>query len=442
MMQGVGNIFKIPDLRKKILFTLLMVVVYRLGGHIPTPGINPMAIKELFGQMQGNVFMVYDFFVGGALSRGSILAMGVMPYISASIMVQILGAVFPRLQKLQQDEEGRKKVNQYTRYLTVLLAVLNAIGISAYLQSLGTTTEGAPLVIYGGFLMRFITVVTLTTGTIFLMWIGELITEKGIGNGISLLIFVGALDRIPRDITATIQARASWFVWIILVAMIVLTFAAMVLMTQAVRKIPVQYPKRVVGRRIYGGQSTFIPLRVNTAGVIPIIFANSILLIPGTIAMFTGKGNAMQVQGFAAWFRQGNPTYDLVYALLIIFFAYFYTSIVFNPQDLANNMKRMGGFIPGIRPGAKTAEYINTVLSRITLPGAIFLAIVALMPVYVTKGLNVISTGGDIQFYLGGTTYLIIVGVALDTIQQIESHLLMRSYEGLLKGTKIRGRGR
>jgi preprotein translocase subunit SecY len=224
--------------------------------------------------------------------------------------------------------------------------------------------------------------------------------------------------------------------------MIVLTFAAMVLMTQAVRKIPVQYPKRVVGRRIYGGQSTFIPLRVNTAGVIPIIFANSILLIPGTIAMFTGKGGGMQVQGFAAWFRQGNPTYDLVYALLIIFFAYFYTSIVFNPQDLANNMKRMGGFIPGIRPGARTAEYINSVLSRITLPGAVFLAIVALMPVYVTKGLNAISTGGDIQFYLGGTTYLIIVGVALDTIQQIESHLLMRSYEGLLKGTKIRGRGR
>jgi len=431
MMQGVGNIFKIPDLRKKILFTLLMIIIYRLGTHIPTPGIDPRAIGALFEKMQGTAFMIYDFFVGGALSRGSVFALGVMPYISASIMFQILGAVFPRIQKLQQDEEGRRKVNQYTRYLTVLLATLNALGISVYLQGLGMTVHTSVL---SGFMLRGLTIFTLTTGTIFLMWIGELITEKGIGNGISLLIFIGALDRIPRDILSTVQARVSWFVWLVLIGIILFTFTVMVLMTQAVRKIPVQYPKRIVGRRIYGGQSTFIPLRVNTAGVIPIIFANAILLIPGTVATFMKQGGvAAQAEGFAAWFKQGHPIYDFIYALLIIFFAYFYTSIVFNPQDLANNMKRMGGFIPGIRPGVKTAEYINTVLSRITLPGAIFLAIVALMPIWISKGLGV-------QFYLGGTTYLIIVGVALDTIQQIESHLLMRSYEGLLKGTKLRGR--
>lgn len=435
MMQGVGNIFKIPDLRKKILFTLLMIVIYRLGSHIPTPGLNPQALGMLFSQMRGTVLAVYDLFVGGALARGSIFALGVMPYISASIIFQLLGSVFPRIQKLQQDEEGRRKVNQYTRYLTVLLAILNAVGITAYLENMGGIA-GVSVVAYSGLMLRVLNIFTLTTGTIFVMWLGELITEKGIGNGISFLIFVGALDRIPTDVVNTVKqvqlGEVSWFVLVILVAIIIFTFGAMVLMTQASRKIPVQYPKRIIGRRVYGGQSTFIPLRLNTAGVIPIIFAQSILLIPGTVATFVGKSGA--TGGLGVWFKSGHPLYDAIFGLCIIFFAYFYTSMVFNPQDIANNMKRMGGFIPGIRPGQKTAEYINTVLTRITLPGAIFLAIVALMPAWIMNGLGV-------PFFLGGTTYLIIVGVALDTIQQIESHLLMRSYEGLLKGTKIRGRG-
>jgi preprotein translocase subunit SecY len=439
MMQGVGNIFKIPDLRKKIVFTLLMVVIYRLGTHIPTPGLNPQAVSVLLGQMRGTVFGLYDLFVGGALARGSVFALGVMPYISASIMFQILGSVFPKLQKLQQDEEGRRKVNQYTRYFTVVLALLYSVGIAVFFEGQPPVAlpDGrvVPLVSQTGFILRILTIFTLTTGTIFLMWIGELITEKGIGNGISFLIFIGCLDRIPTDLGRTIQQVAagelSWFVLVVLVAVIVFTFGAMVLMTQAVRKIPVQYPKRVIGRRIYGGQSTFIPLRVNTAGVIPIIFAQSIIMIPGTVAAFFGKTNF--TEGLQLWLQPGRPFYDGLYALCIIFFAYFYTSIVFNPQDIANNMKRMGGFVPGIRPGARTAEYINTVLSRITLPGAVFLALVALMPWWLIKVLGV-------SFFFGGTTYLIIVGVALDTIQQIESHLLMRSYEGLLKGSKIRGR--
>ncbi len=439
MMQGVGNIFKIPDLRKKIFFTLLMIVVYRLGTHIPSPGLNPQAVGSLLGQMRGTVFGLYDLFVGGALSRASVFSLGVMPYISASIMFQILGQVFPKLQKLQQDEEGRRKINQYTRYFTVLLAFLYAVGISVFLE--GQPPVALPdgrvvsLVSQTGFVLRLLTIFTLTTGTIFLMWIGELITEKGIGNGISLLIFIGALDRIPTDIGRTIQqviaGEISWFILVVLAAVIVFTFAAMVLMTQAVRKIPVQYPKRVVGRRVYGGQSTFIPLRVNTAGVIPIIFAQSIMMIPGTVAAFLGKTNF--TEGLQLLLQPGRPIYDALFGFCIIFFAYFYTSMVFNPQDVANNMKRMGGFVPGIRPGLKTAEYINTILTRITLPGAIFLALVALMPWWLMKGLGV-------SFFFGGTTYLIIVGVALDSIQQIESHLLMRSYEGLLKGTKLRGR--
>ncbi len=437
MMQGgAGNIFKIPDLRKKILFTLLIVIVFRLGIHIPTPGINPQAVANMFTQqLQGTIFSVYDLFSGGALSKGSIFALGVMPYISASIMFQLLGSVFPRIQKLQQDEEGKRKVAQYTRYLTVLLAVLNAIGIATMLGNMNPVNIGGrliPIIIQGGIILKVITIFTLTAGTIFLMWLGEMVTERGVGNGISFIIFLGAIDRIPLDISRTLtqikeNPQVSWFVGVVLLAIIIFTFAAMVSMTQAVRKIPVQYPKRVVGRRIYGGQSTFIPLRLITAGVIPIIFAQSIILIPGTIANIAGN------KGFLGNFHSGMPLYDLIFGLLIVFFAYFYTSIVFNPQDLANNMKRMGGFIPGIRPGMKTAEYINTVLTRITLPGAVFLAIVALMPQWIMNGLNV-------KFFLGGTTYLIIVGVALDTIQQIESHLLMRSYEGLLKGSKLRGR--
>ncbi len=437
MMQGVQNIFKIPDLRKKILFTLGMVVIYRFGTHIPVPGLNPAAVKALLEGLRGTVFGLFDIFVGGALSRASIFALGVMPYISASIIFQLLGSAFPKIQKMQQDEEGRRKINQYTRYLTVLIAAMQAFGISVYLEAQPAVNVGgamARIVAHPGFMFRFITMLSLTAGSVFLMWIGELITEKGIGNGISFLIFVGALDRIPSDFARTVQAvRAgsiSFFTLIVVLVIIILVFAAMVAITQAVRKIPVQYPRRIVGRRIYGGQSTFLPLRVNTAGVIPIIFAQSIIMIPGTFASFFKGPLAQQVRNFIS---PGNLIYDVVYAILIIFFAYFYTSVVFNPQDVANNMKRYGGFVPGIRPGQKTAEYLDTVLSRITLPGGLFLAFIALLPWWLMRRLNV-------PFYFGGTTYLIIVGVALDTIQQIESHLLMRSYEGLLKGIRIRGR--
>lgn len=437
MMQSIQNIFKIPDLRKKILFTLAMVVIYRFGVHIPVPGVNPAAVKALIEGMRGTVFGLFDIFVGGALSRASILALGVMPYISASIMFQLLGFAYPKIQKMQQDEEGRRKINQYTRYLTVFIGAMQALAISVFLQAQGPIDVGGqmlPLVLYPGMLFRLTTVVSLTAGTIFLMWIGELITEKGIGNGISFLIFVGCVETIPSDFERTVTAvrtgSFSFFASLVLIGIIIVMFGAMVLITQAMRKIPVQYPRRIVGRRVYGGQSTFIPLRINTAGVIPIIFAQSIIMIPGTFSSFIRHPIAQQIENFVS---PGNLVYDLTFGLLIIFCTYFYTSVVFNPQDIANNMKRYGGFIPGIRPGQKTAEYFDSVLSKITLPGGIFLAFIALLPWWLMQGMNV-------PFYFGGTTYLIIVGVSLDIIQQIQSHLLMRSYEGLLKGMRVRGR--
>jgi preprotein translocase subunit SecY len=433
MIRGAGNIFKIPDLRRKIIFTIAMMAVYRLGCHIPTPGINAAALGYLLTQLRGTVFGLYDIFVGGALSRASIFALGIMPYISASIIFQLLGSVFPTLARLQRDEEGRKRINQYTRYATVGLAMVQAIGISLFLEGQAPTPVG-PIVPVGGFGFRFLAVLTMTTGTIFVMWLGELITEKGIGNGISFIIFVGCLDTIPRDIAQTVQSiRAgtiSGFAIIPILLIVFGIFAAVVLMTQAMRRIPVQYPKRIIGRRMYGGQSTFIPLRVNTAGVIPIIFAQSLLVFPSTIATFAAPSFAQTLQGI---FAPGHWLYDLLFAGLIIFFAYFYTSIVFNPQDLADNMRRYGGFVPGIRPGQPTANHIDRVLSRITLPGAIFLAFIALLPWYLMNLFHV-------PFYFGGTTLLIIVGVALDTLEQIESHLLMRHYEGFLRSARIRGR--
>lgn len=437
MISSAQNIFKIPDLRKKIIFTFLMVVVYRLGTHIPTPGINAQALGALLAQMRGTVFGLYDIFVGGALSRAAVLGLGVMPYISASIVFQLLGSVFPTIEKLQREEEGRKKINQYTRYATVGLAMINALGIAIFLESQAPVRVGdtlMPIIAHGGMFFRLVTILTLTAGTIFAMWLGELITEKGIGNGISFIIFIGCLDDWPRNIGRTISAvRAgslSFLAVILIIFIIFAVFAAVVLLTQAMRKIPVQYPKRIVGRRMYGGQSTFIPLRVTTAGVIPIIFAQSIIVIPSTFASLVKIPFAQQIQ---TWFNPGTWLYDVLYAGLIIFFTYFYTSIVFNPQDISDNMKRHGGFVPGIRPGSQTRDYIDRVLSRITLPGAIFLAFIALFPFYFMNLLHA-------PFYFGGTTLLIIVGVALDTLQQIESHLLMRHYEGLLKSSRIRGR--
>ncbi len=433
MIQNIPNIFKVPDLRKRILITLALVIVYRLGAHIPTPGINAAALGLLLAQLRGTVFGLYDIFVGGALSRASVFALGIMPYISASIMFQLLGSVFPTLEKLQKDEEGRKKINQYTRYATVLLAMIQSFGIATYLEAQPPTAAG-PIVLFPGFFFRILTVFTLTAGTIFVMWLGEQITEKGIGNGISFIIFIGCIDSTPQDLARTwgmVQAgELSWFSLLIIGAIIFGIYAGVVLMTQAMRKIPVQYPKRIIGRRIYGGQTTYIPLRINTAGVIPIIFAQSLIVFPSTFAAFFKAPFLTQIQQILS---PGGWLYNLIFFGLIIFFTYFYTSIVFNPRDLAENMQKFGGFIPGIRPGEKTAEYIDRSLSLITLPGSIFLGLMALIPWFLMSTFR-------IPFYFGGTTLLIIVGVALDTIQQIESHLLMRQYEGLMKGVKIKGR--
>jgi len=431
---GIPNIFKIPDLRRKILFTLAIVAVYRLGGHIPVPGINAQALGFILGQMRGTVFGLYDIFVGGALSRASVFALGIMPYISASIVFQLLGSVFPYLEKLQRDEEGRKKVNQYTRYATVALAIIQASTIAIYLESQPATQFGS-IVMAPGFFFRLLTIVTLTAGTILAMWLGEQITDRGIGNGISFLIFVGCIDTTPSDLGRTLSmvraGEISWLALVMIALVIVGVYAAVVQLTMAVRKIPVQYPKRFVGRRMYGGQSTHVPLRLWTAGVIPIIFAQSLVVFPSTFATFLK--NVPWLQTLQSILDAGGWLYNVLYAILIIFFTYFYTSVVFNPRDLADNMQRYGGFVPGIRPGEKTAQYIDRSLSLLTLPGAIALVIMALLPWYLMSAFRV-------PFYFGGTTLMIIVGVALDTLQQIEAHLVMRHYEGLVKGGKFQGR--
>lgn len=433
MIGSIPNVFKIPDLRRKIIFTLAMVVVYRLGGHVPVPGINAQALAYMIGQLRGTVFGLYDIFVGGALSRASLFALGIMPYISASIIFQLLGSVFPYLEKLQRDEEGRKKINQYTRYSTVALAVIQASSIAIYLEAQPATQFGT-IVLTPGMFFRIMTIFTLTAGTIFAMWLGEQITDRGIGNGISFLIFVGCLDDTPSNISRTISmvraGEISWLALVLLAAVIFGVYAGVVQLTMAVRKIPVQYPKRIVGRRMYGGQSTHVPLRLWTAGVIPIIFAQSLVVFPSTFSTFIKTPwlqSLQHIMGAGGWL------YNVLYAGLIIFFTYFYTSVVFNPRDLADNMQRYGGFVPGIRPGENTAKFIDRSLSLLTLPGAIFLVLMALLPWYLMGSFHV-------PFYFGGTTLMIIVGVALDTLQQIEAHLVMRHYEGLIKGGKFEGR--
>ncbi len=434
MWEKIKTIFGIPELRRRILFTLGLLVVYRIGGHLPTAGIDAQALGEFFRAQRGSLFGMYVLFVGGNLSRATIFALGIMPYISASIIMQLLGSVIPFLEKLQKEgEQGRKKINQYTRYATVFLAMFNSFGIATFLESL--SPNGIPVVPHPGLAFRLLTMLTMTSGTIFVMWLGEQITERGIGNGISMIIFVGCLDTIPTYIIQTIvQVRGGglgYLPLVLVLALMVLVTAAVVLMTQGARKIPVQYAKRVVGRKIYGGQSTYIPLSFNTAGVIPIIFAQSVLAFPMTIGTFV---KAEWAQNLVSSFAPGALVHELLFALLIIFFAYFYTAIVINPVDMAGNMKKYGGFIPGIRPGEKTAEYIDRILTRITLPGAIFYALIAILPTLLMKWFHV-------PFYFGGTTLLIIVGVALDTLQQIESHLLMRHYEGFIKKGRISGRG-
>jgi preprotein translocase subunit SecY len=438
MLEKFRNIFQVPELKRRILFTLALFVVYRLGEHMPTPGVNAKALAGAFEAQRGTLFGLYDFFVGGAFSRATVFALGIMPYISSSIILQLLGAVVPYLEKLRKEgEEGQKRLTQLTRYGTVLISIVQSFAYSVFLINMGSS-QGVTVVPHPGFVFTLSTIVTQTTGTIFVMWLGEKITEHGIGNGISLIIFLNIVGRMPNSFFAGYDSfRAGSLSLLNLVVAFAIGFgviAAVVVMTQGTRKIPVQYAKRIVGRRMYGGASTHIPLRVNTAGVIPIIFGLSVMSLPTAVAGFVPPSHPLAALG--QWFSPRTLLYNVVYGLIIVFFTYFYTAVVLNPNDLAENMRKYGGFVPGIRPGRKTAEYIDRVLSRITLPGAVFLALIATIPDYV-------MTSMGLPFLdFGGTSILIVVGVALDTLQQIESHLLMRHYEGFVKRGRIRGRQR
>ncbi len=424
---GFGNIFKIPELKKRILFTLGLLIVYRVGVHVPTPGIDGTALASFFAGKKGTLLGLFDMFSGGALERLSVFALGIMPYISASIILQLLTVTIPHLERLSKEgEQGRKKITQYTRYGTILLSIIQGFGISIGLESM-SSPGGAPVVIHPGWQFRIMTVMTLTAGTAFIMWLGEQITERGIGNGISLIIFAGIIVRMPNAIGNTFRLLSTGemgiFSVIILLVLMVLVVGFIIYMEQGQRRIPVQYAKRVVGRKMYGGQSTHLPLKVNTSGVIPPIFASSIIMFPATIASFI---TIPWMQSLASAVRPGNIVYESLYVAFIFFFCYFYTAVTFNPADVADNMKKQGGYIPGIRPGKRTADHIDRVLTRITLGGAVYVSAVCVLP-------SVLITKFNVPFYFGGTALLIVVGVAIDTIQQIESHMLTRHYEGFLK---------
>jgi len=442
MMKSVQSIFKIPELKNRILFTLGILIVYRIGGHVPVPGINAQALFDFFEQARGGgLFGLWDMFAGGAFKRATVFALGIMPYISASIILQLLGAVVPYFQKLQKEgEEGRKKITQYTRYGTVLISAMQAYGLAVFLENIGPSAVTGELVVpYPGFGFKLLTMITMASGCVLIMWLGEQITERGIGNGISLIIFIGIIANFPNAIFSEfVQLQGgnrAPLTEVFLFALMIFTIAAVVLLTQGTRKVPVQYAKRVVGRKIYGGQSTHIPIRVNTAGVMPIIFAQSIMMFPQTIKTFFPNSEFVSV--LVGYFEYESIVYWIVYGIMIVFFTYFYTAIALNPVDVADNMKKYGGFIPGVRPGKKTSEFIDNILTRITLPGSIFLALVAIFPYFITK---LTSVNFDFASFFGGTSLLIIVGVALDTMQQIESHLLMRHYDGFMKSGRIRGR--
>jgi preprotein translocase subunit SecY len=459
-MESLKNIFAVSELRNRVLFTLAMLGVYRIGNHILTPGVNRAAIEELARQMQNNLFGLYDMFTGGSLSKVTIFALGIMPYISASIILQLLTVVWPYLEKLSKEGElGRRKITQYTRYGTILLAVVQSLGYAILLERNTQIAGGLPLVNNPGLGFRLMTVLTLTTGTTFIMWLGEQITERGIGNGMSLIIYAGIIVGFPRGAIQTFDQMQTGQLGLIrvlfLLVLMVAVIAAVIFVERGHRRVTVQYAKRVVGRRMYGGSSTHIPLKVNTGGVIPIIFASSILAFPTTLAgMFKSGG---WVDSLTTQLGYGMPLHNLLYVVLIIFFAYFYTAIVFNPDDVAENMRKYGGFVPGIRPGKRTAEYIDTILTRITLAGALYLAVIAILPQFLLSGFRVapipfigewldsmlpkvITEGMNVQFFFGGTTILIVVGVAMDTVQQVESQLIMRHYDGFMKKTRIRGR--
>jgi preprotein translocase subunit SecY len=459
MDNSLKNIFAVSELRNRVLFTLGLLGVYRIGHRITVPGVNIGALAELANQMQNQMFGLYDMFSGGNLSKVTIFALGIMPYISASIILQLLTVVWPYLEKLSKEGElGRRKITQYTRYGTIFLSVVQSMGIAFFLERQTNVAGGLPLVYHPGLAFRLMTVLTLTTGTCFIMWLGEQITERGIGNGMSLIIFAGIVVNFPRAVIQTIEQIRTGQLGLLsmLVLLVVMAFvvAAIIFVERGHRRVTVQYAKRVVGRRMYGGSSTHIPLKVNTGGVIPVIFASSILAFPATIAqMFKGPWS----EAITAQLGIGMPLYNLLFVGGIIFFAYFYTAIIFNPDDVAENMRKYGGFIPGIRPGKRTAEYIDTILTRITLAGAIYLAIIAIIPQFLLSGFKVapipfigdwldanlprfITQGMGVLFYFGGTSLLIVVGVAMDTVQQVESQLIMRHYDGFMKKSRIRGR--
>ncbi len=430
MIGGFQNIAKIPELKKRILFTLFMLAVYRVGCHIPTPGIDGAALSAFFSDKQGSLFGLFDMFSGGALSNMSVMALGIMPYISSSIILQLLTVVIPHLEKLKKEgEQGRKKITQYTRYGTVILSVVQGFGIAVGLENM-SSPGGAMIVPVGGWGFRLLTVITLTAGTAFLMWLGEQVTERGIGNGISLIIFAGIVARLPLAVGNTFRLMGTGevtpFFMVLIVALMVAVVGVIVFVERGQRRIPVKYAKRVEGRRMYGGQDTHLPLKVNTAGVIPPIFASSIIMFPATIANFLPVKEIPSLQFIVNALNPGHIIYNLIYVMFIFFFCYFYTAVQFNPVDVADNMKRYGGFIPGIRPGKNTAEYIDRVLTRLTLSGAIYVSAVCVLPQIMIYQLNV-------PFYFGGTALLIVVGVAMDTTNQIESHMLTRHYEGFMK---------
>lgn len=430
-MSGIEGLVKVSELRKRIIFTLVMLAVYRIGVHIPVPGVDGQALQQVFANMKGTIFSWFNLFSGGALERFSIFALGVAPYISSSIIFQLLTVVWPYLAELQKEgDQGRKKITQYTRYGTVLLALVQGYGISTVLESY----SNPQVVIHAGMAFRMMTMVTLATGTMFLMWVGEQISERGIGNGISLLIYAGIAAGIPNGIGSTLSlyrtGELSFFKILMIVGVILATFFVIIFFERGARRIPVQYAKRIVGRKVYGGQNTHLPLKVNTSGVIPPIFASSLIMFPATFATFFPSETVKKI---SAQLQPGALLYEILFVALIVFFAYFYTAVSFKTDDVAENLKKYGGFIPGIRPGQPTAQYIDFVLSRITLGGAVYISSICVLPTLFTQTMKV-------PFYFGGTSVLILVGVALDTTAQIETFLLSRNYEGFMKHTRLKGR--
>ncbi len=434
-MAGVNQLAQTPELRTKLMWTVLILCAYRVGVHVPVPGINIDALSHFFASMQGSVFALLDMFSGGGLRNVSVFALGIMPYISASIILQLLQVVSPDIKRMAKEEgqAGRRKITQYTRYLTVLITIIQGFGIAALLEGM-TSPDNLPVVQRPGWEFKVVTIITLTAGTILIMWLGEQITAKGIGNGISLIIFSGIVVGIPTAIGRTYeQIRAgdmNVVLVLVLLAGMLAVLVGIVFVERSQRRIPIHYAKRQVGRKMYGGQTTHLPLRLNTAGVIPPIFAQSLLLFPATVAGFS---QAEWIQRVVSWFQPGSIVYNLIFVGLIFFFCFFYTAIIFDPKDIAENLKKAGGFIPGIRPGDKTREYIDAVLSRLTLWGGVYIAAISVMPMFLMQKFNV-------QFYFGGTSLLILVGVAIDFMGQVESHMISRQYEGLMGKTRIRGR--